>query len=790
MEDINMPEHIIDTNVKEQYTKDARKYAIYVSRDRVSADFRDGQKPVQRRVLYGTYKQGYTSPAKKKKSADIVGNVIAKYHPHSTDSVYGTMATMANWYKIKMPLLYPAGNWGSVMGDGPAAMRYTECALNQFAMDCVLADLDKNPNTVDWAANYDESTVEPVFLAPAIPLLLINGTMGIGVGLKTDIPRHNLVEVIDATLKLIKNPDSPVVLVPDLCMPCEIINTNWKSICNHGFGSFKARGVVEEITYKGYPALVIKSLPDYTTLDTITEKIEDMIEKKMILQIKDTFDFSDNNHIEFVIQLKQGSDVGYVKDMLYKNTGLETNCRVNFEVLDGLRLMRMSYKSYLLNFIEFRKLTKFRLHCNEVQEYKTRFHHIDAFIKVIESGQVDFIYNSIRKRKDTNDTELIEFLIKKIGLTDLQASFIINSDLKKFSIGYLNKYKQEAAELTKKIDELMRKILDDRFIEEEIIQELTEIKAKYGSPRLCKVIDVAEANSIPQGTFVFIITNNNFIKKIPAVDNLSAYRDDGIRCIGTFNNTDSLLLFDERGKVMKVDAHKIPLTAKNQVGTDLRLMNKAIGANIVYMTTKEALEPLKEQYPKNFITMVTRNGNCKKIDLEDCIATSASGIFYIKVDPDDAVKQILVLNETDHVMVYSDKKAIKFGVSTMPYLKRGTKGSRAMANATTIDGMSPVGLHDEVIVVTESGRVNKINAVVVPLNERGGNGSNVIKLGKTDKIKAIVSAAPGDILRLRTIDKSCIDIPIDDIQAGSSVSTGTKYTSAKDHVISVQVIKK
>lgn len=786
-----MSERIIDTNVKEQYELDAKRYAIYVSRDRVTPDFRDGLKPVQRRVTYGTYKQGYTSLAKKKKSADIVGNVMAKYHPHGDSSIYGTIVNLANWYKIKMPLFYPEGNWGSVMGDGPASMRYTETALNTFAMDCVLKDLDLNNNTVDWTSNYDESTIEPLFLAPTVPLLLINGSMGIGVGMKIDIPRHNLVEVVDAMLKLIENPNASVVLIPDMCMPCELVNTNWKSICNHGFGNFKARGVVEETEYKGYPALVIKSLPDYTTLDTVVEKIEDMIEKKMILQIRNTFDFSDNNHVEYVIQLKQGSDTGYVKDMLYKNTALEASCRVNFEVLDGLKLMRMSYKSYLLNFIEFRKHTKFRLHCNEVQEYKTRFHHIDAFIKVIESGQIDFIYNSIKKRKDTNDNELIEFLIKKVGLTDLQAAFIINSDLKKFSIGYLNKYKEEAKMLVAKIDDLMKKILDDKFIEAEIIEELKEIKAKYGSPRLCKVIDVAEANSIPQGTFVFIITNNNFIKKIPAVDNLSAYRDDGIRCIGTFNNTDSLLLFDERGKVMKVDAHKIPLTAKNNAGTDLRLLNKSIGANIVYMTSKQLLEPLKDEYPKNFITMVTKNGNCKKIDLDDCIAASPSGIFYIKVDPDDAVKQILVLNETDHVMVYSDKKAIKFSVSTMPYLKRGTKGSRAMANATTIDGMSKITTSDKevVIVVTDSGRVNKISSIAVPLNERGGNGNNVIKLGKTDKIKAVVCAEETDVLRLRTIDKNFIDIPVKEIQLGSSVSSGTKYTTAKDQVINVQVIK-
>lgn len=784
-------ERIIDKNLATEYQDSAKRYAIYVSRERITADYRDGLKPVQRRIIYSMYQQGYTSPSKKKKSADVVGSVIAKYHPHSTDAVYDTMVNMANWYKIKMPMIFGYGNWGSLLGDKAAAYRYTEASLNYFAMDCVLKDISTDKNAVDWQPNYDESTTEPMFLAPSVPLLLINGTMGIGVGMKTDIPRHNLAEVIDETLKLIANPNHEVVLVPDLCLPCEIIDTDWKAISRTGFGNYKVRGIIEETQYEGYPALVIKSMPDYTFLDTIKDKINDLVESKMLLQIRNTFDFTDLNGVNYIIQLKQGSDPNYVKDMLYKHTGMESSCRVNFEILDGLKLMRVGYTEYLKMFIEFRKLTKFRLHCNEVQGYKTRFHHLDAFIKVLESGEIDTIYKSIRKRKDTDDSALIEYLIKKVGLTDLQAAFIINSDLRKMSIGYLNKYKQEAADLTVKINDLMNKILDDRFIMEEIVQELVDYRNKYGSPRICKLVDKATVENIPRGEFVVLVTNRNFIKKIPVGDNLLAYKDDGIRCIRTVQNTDTLLIFDEKGKVFKLDTHKIPLTAKNQTGCDLRLMNKYIGANIMAIYSKNFLEQFvnKDNAPV-YLVMVTKSGYCKKVDLSDCISAPPSGIFYIKLEDDDYVKEVLVMDDSQHVMIYSDKKAIKIPVATIPYLKRNTRGSRAMNNATTIDGMCFIDDHSDVVVVTEKGKANRLNAVAVPLQERGGTGHNVIKLGSGDRIKSIIDVYPNSIIRLKTISNTRLDIDINDIPVGSTVSTGNKLVSARDTIIGVEVLSK
>ena len=382
-----MPEKILNVASSDQFKSDYTRYGIYILYRRVLSDYRDGLKPVQRRVIWAMYKNSKAITTRVK-SAAVVGDVMKWYHPHGNSSVYGTMKPLANWFETYMPLIDPGGNFGTFQGDGAAAERYTECRLSKFAFENVLDDVMENQEAVDWSPTYNDAALEPDYLPVKLPLLLVNGSFGIGLGMRSEIPTHNIAEVIDATLMLMDNPKAEVVLVPDHCMECEIINTDFAKICKAGFGHYKIRGKVVEEDYKGKKALVIKSVPNLTYLNSITDKIEELIKKKKIIQIENCFDESNVKEMRYVIVLKPGSDPAYVRDVLYKNTGLEQILRVNFETLNGLNPLRMSYKSYLLSFIDFRKMTKFRVYSNRLQGVQTKIHEREAYIKALESGEI------------------------------------------------------------------------------------------------------------------------------------------------------------------------------------------------------------------------------------------------------------------------------------------------------------------------------------------------------------------------------------------------------------------
>ena len=274
-----MPEKIMEMPSSTQFKDDYTRYGIYILYRRVLSDYRDGLKPVQRRIIWAMYKNTKAITSKVK-SAAVVGDVMKLYHPHGNTAIYGTMKPMANWFETNMPLIDPGGNFGTFQGNPAAAERYTECKLSKFALDNVLGDIIDSPEAVDWSPTYSGATVEPDYLPAKVPLLLINGSFGIGLGMRAEIPTHNLSEVIDATLSLMDNPNREVVLVPDHCMQCEIIDTDFAKICRSGFGHYRIRGKIVEENYKGKKALIIKSVPNLTFLDSITDKIEDLIKKK------------------------------------------------------------------------------------------------------------------------------------------------------------------------------------------------------------------------------------------------------------------------------------------------------------------------------------------------------------------------------------------------------------------------------------------------------------------------------------------------------------------------------
>lgn len=775
-----MAETILTVPAGEQFAGDYTRYALYTTYKRVLSDMRDGLKPVQRRILWTMF-HDTKAVTHTVKSAAVIGDVMKLYHPHGDQGAYNTIKPMTNWFESKVPLIDNQGSFGNLEGDPASAPRYTECKLSKFALECVIGELASTSKAVDWLNNYSNTCLEPEYLPVKIPLLLVEGSLGIGVGLRADIPAHNLGEVIDAAIYLMHNPEGNVALVPDHCMACEIYDTDWEKISKTGFGHYKIRGKIDIENYKGKTALVIKSLPDMTFLDTIREKIEDLVEKKKIIQIDNMYDECTPDIMRFVIVLKNGADPNYVRDVIYKNTKVEQTIRINLETLYKFKPMRMSYKSYLLSFIDMRKLTKFRVYSNVLQDIQTKIHERDAYIKVLESGEIDNIINMIKKQKTTDDSILIDYLIKKLKITDLQAKYIINADLRKLSIGYLNKYKAEAVELEKQRQYYMALIVDDKRIEAEIEQELLDIKAKYAKPRMCKLIKGTDDLDIPKGEMTIAVTEKNFIRKVPGGTAIGSFRNDSVKCMIKIDNTDSIMIFDEQGRVYKLPVHKIPFTDRQSNGTDIRFLVKGLTANINCIIPESVIKELAKKGThnnKHYLISITRNGLYKRMDLDDFINVPPSGLLYAKLDQPDFIKDIIIAHSNFNIIVYSDKKAVSVNVNDIPYLKRNTKGSRSIYNAETVDGLCVIDqTKSDIIVVTESGKINRIPIMNLPITSNK-KGFNVIKLTSGDKINSIVSGNNSNIVCIKTL-KNYIEIPVSQLQVGSSISGGEKLIAMK-----------
>ena len=774
-----MSERIVDVNALKQYKDDYKLYAIYTCRERVMADVRDGLKPVARKILVAGADLGLKHP-KIAKSARIVGETMGKYHAHGDSSIYGTMKPMSNSFEIKQPLINQGGAWGNKYGDEPSAMRYTEAGLSEFAGDAFLNDLVKFPNCIDWVPNFDNSIKEPEVLPASLPILLVNGSFGIGVGLKIEIPKHNLADVIDETVKIIRDRSASVKLIPDQCMPCEIIDTDFQDIGDKGYGYFTVRGIVEEdVSPTGNPVLIVKSAPDLVYYETIEKAITKMIESKKLVNIIST------NHQgpEFIIEVKKGTDLNYIKQMLYQHTDLQKNCRVSFEVLDKDGPMRMSYKAYILGWLEYRKFTKVRIYYAELQEVNTEMHKLEPYIKLARSPKMDQILKKINKFKGS-DEELIEYLIGELDITDLQSKFIINLRMKNITAAALAKYVARYDELVIEQEKILAKLTNDDLIEADIIDELLTIKAKYGKKQICKIISKSEAIGIPQGDFKIIITENNCLKKLPANEvGMGSFKNDKPKYVITGDNTQNLLLFTETAKVFKIPIHKIGFSDKRSNGIDVKLLLKNCTSNINAVIYEPVLESFMNKVSKYFIVTLSNNGFIKKMDIDDFLSANASGLMYAKLDDGDFIKDIMVINHKSDVIVYTANKALRFSMDEVPYLKRSTKGNKAINSDDPIMGVSVV-TNDvtDVVVVTKKGYVNRIPIVGLPRSNRAKAPGRVIKLGKGDYIIGLYGLNAKDTVNVFTTEGK-IDIPVGEVPVGSTVSPGTKMIKTRSEEI-------
>ena len=779
---------IVQINSREAYMSNMARYSLYILYDRYTPDIRDGLKPGQRRTLYAMYNDiGCVSKSTKRKSANICGAVIGKYHPHSADAIYGTMKTLTNWFESKIPLVNYDSNSGSLQGGPQAAMRYTEAYLSKFTLDCIIGEMQEVKEVVDWQKTFDNHTIEPECLPVKIPLLLVNGCFGIAIGSRIESPKHNLNDVIDATLDVLHNPNAKVILIPDPCQKCEIVDTDWKKISNTGYGYYIQRGIIKTEHGPHGDILHILSTPDGIFFDSVAEKIEELIQNKKLVQISDIQDHSTDTQLDVHVILKRGSDSEYVKQVLYKNTGLQDTKRVNMQVINGTDVSRISYKAYIAYFLEFRRSVKFRLYNFRLQKAETRLHQIDTYIKILESGDVENIIHMIRNQSSMDENYLIDWLMKKLKITDLQAKFIIHTEIGRLSKGHLNKYKQEFKDLTDSVNYYINMITNENLINKEIEQELLDIKAKYGSPRKSILITESDASNIPKGEFKIVITEQNYIKKLQINDPIKVVKGDNPKCVLIADNSKDILLFDQMGKVFRLPVHKIAFTDKNSPGLDIRLIIKKLTSNIISVMYVPIIEHLQNKASKYYIVTVTKNGLIKRMDIDDVVNATPSGIIYSKLNAGDQICDILIANHKSDIVVYTKSKALRMPIDQVPYLKRATLGNQAMKTNESIDGISVVTSDTkDMVVVTAKGRFNRISQNAFPKSDRNKAGSKVIKLTKGDYIKNIFSCSGNNSIHITRVDE-VLEFNTNDIPLGSSVSQGVKL--CKDGVIKAELIR-
>lgn len=789
-------ERIINTDMVEQSKSDLQQYAIYVALRRAIPNAIDGLKPVARKIIWCAghdfRNRGFS------KTAAVQGSVIMKYNPHGDAAVQGAIRNMINNFSTKYPTMDGSGSWGNKANPTESAARYTDCKISNFSVDVYLKDIyEFGKRATDWMPTYDNKDMEPQYLPVKVPMLLVNGQIGIAMGIKVSIPSHNLGDVIDTTIKLIQNPNAKFCLIPDECMRCEILDTDWQKINDTGIGSYIAQGIIDIGEYNNHPALFVRSLPDFTYFMSIKEKIVELVDSGKMPYIVDIISKTRtdvkitnvkklDSTFEEVIVLKKGSDPAFVREFLYANTGIRQTRQVRMLVVKDNNVgSPISYRDYLLYFINFRRMHVFRLMNIRLQKYKTDVHERELYLKAMTSGEIDKIIDMIRKQDTINDSELVQYLCKKLRVTDIQAKFLLNTDIRKLSKGYLKKYQAELKVLQQYIKETEAILLNPKKIDEYIIKEMLEIKEKYNDKKKCYMVSKYEASGIAPGIFKLIFTKNNFIKKIGENEAIGSLNKDEPRFVITADNQEDIIIFNELGKVFKMPVHKIPLAVKGSNGTDIRILNKYSTANICCAVPESILSKLTKSKMHNYIFVITRRGYIKKIDIADVLTAPPSGIIFSKLDEGDTVQGILFGPDKLDILIFSGNKLMRMNTKQVPYLKRSTKGNRASTATTLIDGMTFVGPHDtHVLAVTKAGYVNKIPLKIIGVVNRGKATSKMIKMNKTDTMVGFFTCNNASVLNVYD-GKKTTPISIEDIKDSTTVSTGVKVCRS---IISANVV--
>ncbi|MDH6056219.1 DNA topoisomerase (ATP-hydrolyzing) subunit A [Umezakia ovalisporum] len=691
-------ERIIPTDLRNEMSQSYLEYAMSVIVGRALPDARDGLKPVHRRILYAMHELGLTHDRPFRKCARVVGEVLGKYHPHGDTAVYDALVRMAQDFSMRSPLINGHGNFGSIDNDPPAAMRYTECRLQALTSLSLLQDIESE--TVDFIDNFDGSQQEPTVLPSRIPQLLLNGSSGIAVGMATNIPPHNLGELIDGLVALIHNPEiSDLELIdhiqgPDFPTGAQILGTSAiREAYTTGRGSITMRGVanIETIEQRGRPsreAIIITELPYQTNKAGLIEKIADMVNEKRLEGIADIRDESDRDGMRIVIELKRDAYPRVVLNNLYKQTPLQSNFGANMLALVNGKPEILTLKKFLEVFLDFRVEAITRRTRYELRKAEARDHILQGLL--IALSHLDAIIVLIRHAPDapTAKTELIT----TYGLSELQADAILQMQLRRLTALEADKIRQEHEDLQKQIADLQDILARRERILEIIETEITQIKQNFATPRRTVILpvegEIDERDLIANEKVIILLTEQGYIKRMPvntfeaqsrATRGKAAAKvkdDDTIEHFLTCCDHDSVLFFSDRGVVYCLKAYQIPVGSRTSRGTPIVQM-----LPIPKEEKITSIVPVDEFSDQEYLVMLTKGGNIKKTELSAFSNIRANGLIAISLEEGDQLRWVRRARVEDSILVGSRQgMAIHFRCTheQLRPLGRATRGVRAM----------------------------------------------------------------------------------------------------------------
>ena len=757
-----------DRTIKRDISKELRSsylaYAMSVIVSRALPDIRDGLKPVHRRVLYSMHENGLTHAAKFRKSATVVGDTLGKYHPHGDMAVYNTMARMAQNFLMRYPLIDGQGNWGSLDGDPPAAPRYTEARMTSIA-EQMLADIQKD--TVDFKPNYDNRLEEPVVLPAAIPQLLVNGSLGIAVGMATNIPPHNLGEVIDATTHLIDNKDASLedlmqfVKGPDF--PTGGLVFNAKDIQQAyatGRGGVVTRGEAEVIeTKKGGFDIIVSSIPYQVNKSELIIKMADLVNSKKIEGIRDIRDESDREHqVRIVIELKTGVNPQNILNNLYKYTDIERTFNFNMIALvDGVQPQVLRLKEMLQYFIDHRDIVIRRRTQFDLNKALDREHILEGLKKALD--HIDAIIKTIRASQDKDDAH--KQLVAKFKFSDKQASAILEMKLQSLANLERQRVEDELKEKQKLIKELRALLADPKRILGVVKDELVEIRNKYADARRTKVVARAAKvmsmdDLVPAEEQVMVLTKGGYIKRTDTesykaqkrggsgVIDIDTKDEDFVNIFLTVNTHDDLLFFSDKGKVYQIKMYELPEGKRATKGKSIMNFLSLTGEERI---TSALVMPKEGKNEEKFLVMVTKKGVVKKSDAANFKDVRRSGIVAIGLDKDDELKFVNIAMKGDLViMATKNGQSITFKESDVRSMGRTAGGVRgiSMDDKDEVVGADVVQSEKDFFLLNmgEKGYGKKTEVKNYRVQKRGGSGIKTFKV--TDKTgKLMVSTVVG-----------------------------------------------
>lgn len=746
-----MPEdkgNIIPVDVKDEMKDAYLNYAMSVIVGRALPDARDGLKPVQRRILFAMNEMGIRHNLPYKKSARIVGDVLGKYHPHGDMAIYDTLVRMAQPFTYRYSLVDGHGNFGSIDGDPPAAMRYTEVRMNLIAEEMLL-DIEKN--TVDFISNFDESMQEPIVLPANFPQLLANGATGIAVGMATNIPPHNLSEIIDATIYLIDHPQSTwrelMEYIPGPDFPTYGLIVGTEGIHDYfreGRGKLILRGDarIEDLD-RHRKAIIIREIPYQVNKASLVEEIARLIMDKKITDVSEVRDESDRDGIRVVLELKKNAmNPNFVLNYLYRRTALQTTFGVILLALINGRPEVMGVLDVLRHFIDYRKEVVTRRSKYELKNAEDRIHILEGFLRALD--RIDEVIHTIRSSQNVSEAK--DRLIQQFQFSDPQAQAILEMRLQRLVALEREKIQEEYKELEKRIASLKDILTHEKSLLNLIKRELLDVKRRFGDARRTRIVDEAEpldlTDLIAEEDIVITLTRDGYVKRVllssyrrqgrggRGVTGITTKEEDLVSQIAVTTTLHKILFFTSRGRVFQLPAYQLVEMQRQAKGIHLvNLLQLEDGEQVINMI------PLKDFGEGKYLFFVTSRGIVKKSDLLEYVSITRRGIRAINLDDGDELSTVFVTNGKEKVLIATAKGyGISFSeeeVRSMGRVSRGVKGITLRAKDRVV-GASSLKHKLDLLIISSKGMGKRVKMQNFPVHHRGGKGIILMKFGQPE----------------------------------------------------------